>query len=812
MTWALWGKARATGNDELVHQGTTEMEVEFDFLAGGQLYRIIRKHNLPRSQKVSGQGSLDLFICHQDNFVPISGDNKSQTADKITGILHMDYETFVNSAYLRQSHADEFTRQAPAKRKEVLASILSLEVYDGFEKEAKERARSAGQEKIRLEVSLNEMEAELKQLPLVSAQLESERTRLKELETRLIGSEAAIKTLGEKLRDLEAAGARHEQLNRSVSQHQADLLREGKRREQSDVRIAEYTALAVNQAAIEEGFAGFTRARTTYELLNQQARQLYRLKERAAELDKAILKAQGRLNEDHRASETRIRQFEKQAASLPGLAEELKALEPGRAESAQLEAFIQAQHQSSQGIRAQIAGKTAEISRLKQAIGEIDDRLKMLAECGQGAVCPLCETELGDNKIRLVREKYTLDRLEKTEGITRLKQEMEADDRRLKVTEDDINRFEVEYRQQNQRLLAEGTRLEHLIKEARQAAAQLEAEKKILAETEQKLALKDYAIPEQSTLIGLLTEMESLKYDEKQQEAARSDMEDGKRFEEQKRRLDEALRLLPAEQETLTLARQAILEKEARLREDLNGIAELTGKLADLPKMRNEFKSAEEERQELSSRRQAADKDIGRLEQRLTDLAGMEAKLQDRRRQMEKISRDEAVYDQLALIFGKKGIQGILIETALPEIEEEANRLLSRMTDNRMHLAFETQKSNKKGDTAETLDILIADELGTRDYNLFSGGEAFRIDFSIRIALARLLARRAGAPLPTLIIDEGFGTQDADGIEKLKGAIKSIQDDFQKIIVITHIEELKDAFPSRINVLKKAEGSVIEVS
>jgi exonuclease SbcC len=134
------------------------------------------------------------------------------------------------------------------------------------------------------------------------------------------------------------------------------------------------------------------------------------------------------------------------------------------------------------------------------------------------------------------------------------------------------------------------------------------------------------------------------------------------------------------------------------------------------------------------------------------------------------------------------------------------------MTDNRMSLTFETRKSNKKGDTAETLDILIADELGTRDYNLFSGGEAFRIDFSIRIALSKLLARRAGAPLPTLIIDEGFGTQDADGIEKLKQAIKSIQDDFQKIIVITHIEELKDAFPSRINVVKRANGSVIEVS
>ncbi len=134
------------------------------------------------------------------------------------------------------------------------------------------------------------------------------------------------------------------------------------------------------------------------------------------------------------------------------------------------------------------------------------------------------------------------------------------------------------------------------------------------------------------------------------------------------------------------------------------------------------------------------------------------------------------------------------------------------MTDNRMHLKIETQRETKKGDVLETLDINISDELGMRNYEMFSGGEAFRINFAIRIALSRLLARRAGAPLPTLIIDEGFGTQDSTGIEKLKEAINSIQDDFDKILVITHIEELRDAFPIHIDVTKTADGSTIEVS
>ena len=64
--------------------------------------------------------------------------------------------------------------------------------------------------------------------------------------------------------------------------------------------------------------------------------------------------------------------------------------------------------------------------------------------------------------------------------------------------------------------------------------------------------------------------------------------------------------------------------------------------------------------------------------------------------------------------------------------------------------------------------------------------------------------------MPILIIDEGFGTQDNIGLEKVKETINSIHEDFEKILVITHIDELKDAFPTRINVIKTASGSMLE--
>jgi len=151
----------------------------------------------------------------------------------------------------------------------------------------------------------------------------------------------------------------------------------------------------------------------------------------------------------------------------------------------------------------------------------------------------------------------------------------------------------------------------------------------------------------------------------------------------------------------------------------------------------------------------------------------------------------------------------MLIETVVPQLEQETNILLGRMTDNRMHIKLETQRERRtgQGEPIETLEINVNDELGPRSYEMYSGGEAFRINLALRIALSKVLAQRVGAPLPTLFIDEGFGTQDASGRERMLDVIGSIQDDFEKIIVITHLEDMKDVFPVRIEVQKGPEGS-----
>ncbi|RRR77560.1 MAG: SMC family ATPase [Candidatus Viridilinea halotolerans] len=187
------------------------------------------------------------------------------------------------------------------------------------------------------------------------------------------------------------------------------------------------------------------------------------------------------------------------------------------------------------------------------------------------------------------------------------------------------------------------------------------------------------------------------------------------------------------------------------------------------------------------------------------------AELAQRREAEQQLVAQHSLFAELTEAFGKKGVQAMLIEQAVPQIEDEANRLLGRMTDGQMHLSLDMQRETKKGDTVETLEIKIADALGTRIYDAFSGGEAMRVNFAIRIALSRLLARRAGARLETLVIDEGFGTLDALGRERMVEAITTVQNDFKRIIVITHIDELKDRFPAQIEITKRATGSQWEL-
>ncbi len=810
ITWALWGKTRAKSDDELVSLGETTAEVVFDFTVGGQLYRIIRKHALPKKASLSGQSSLDLLIKSNGDYKAVSGDTKGQTQQKIIDTLHMDYDTFVSSAFLKQGHADQFTEQPPSKRKEVLASILGLDIYDTLEQRARERARQKQAARELLEVSISEMGSELGQKSQVQEELIEAQQKLAATGEQAEKQQVQVTTLREQKLSLDGKRQRLTELENSIAKANGDRQRWQENLSRIQARVEESQQLIYQREAILQGFDKFSKAQRLNDELGRKLMQLRRLEDRRSQHDIAIDKALGKLSSRHDITSHEIQGLEEKLAMLEKLKGEAIPLVKSRQELMQRESELKTKTEATQSLRLELARLNTERERLLAEIKSIDEKVNLLAE--GDASCPLCETELGSEGIEVVRKKYATEKKEKTEVVSENESQRAAKGQELKSLDTEIGQMETVLNRDKEILLKKETTIKQASAEAESLYAKLGEARENLSAIEEKMAAKDFATAEQEALAGIQNEIARLEYDHQEHEQATSDVEANRKFEDLKRRLDEAERALQQEKETAARTEEAIKDFEQRLEDYDKKKTGLAAELESLPSVLAELKQAEAALTELLTQQHQAQQQVGSLNERLKRCQELEKKKAEKEKALKQAAEEETIYKELTTAFGKKGIQQIIIETAIPEIENEANRLLGKMTDNRLSVTLETQRLSKKGETLETLDIKIGDELGTRSYEMFSGGEAFRIDFALRIALSRLLARRAGAPLPTLIIDEGFGTQDIAGLERLKEAISSIQDDFEKILVITHIEDLKESFPVRIEVTKTATGSKIGLS
>jgi exonuclease SbcC len=154
----------------------------------------------------------------------------------------------------------------------------------------------------------------------------------------------------------------------------------------------------------------------------------------------------------------------------------------------------------------------------------------------------------------------------------------------------------------------------------------------------------------------------------------------------------------------------------------------------------------------------------------------------------------------------------MIMEGAVPTLEAATNSILEKISPSGMRIRLETQKALKSSDKiGETLDILVRDVFGEKPYENYSGGEKFRLDLALRFGLSQLLMHRAGSRMETLIIDEGLGSLDGDGLALLRECLSKLETSFGLILVISHVEEIQGTFEQQIMVEKNAIGSEIKV-
>ncbi len=809
ITWALWGKASRGDNDELIYTGKNEMAVELEFQSGEELYRVLRKYARgPQSRP--GQSMLDLQIFSNGVFKSVSEHTKTETQEKIIGLLHLDYQTFINSALILQGRANEFSRKRPGERKEILANILDLSFYDGLEQQAKVNSEAKKLEALNLERDIRAMVTRLDS----KSQLAEESDVATE---KLSNVERAVKQLDSEMAALrkkkEALASRKEQvllIRQQISSRTKDLQAWQTRLAESIKQIQHFTGVLERTREIEEGYASYKESAALEEALNDRLKKSLELVNRRNKLTELITSAQNTFNIERKSLSTRIGDLESKFNMLPQLLKRQADLQQRKNELSTMEESIEAGKKSINDLKGAIITLSAHISQLTDAAAEIKQKVELLSHAG--ATCPLCESELGPEGCQRIVEKLNsefhkdLSELKNdTDSVSSKKLELAALEKQVSQNE---ARFKSERDFTGQQLAV----VDKQIAETNSLAEELSAKKDALLTLDENLKNKSYAPDAQQSLVSVERELAELGYDPAVHSSVSRRKKSLQNFEQLYKELSEARLQLESQQKSKADSESAI----SQLQKELESLAaqsnQIEADLSALPETGRQLELLEAQHNTQITAERTLRDNLAQLKENLRQLELLAAEKNEKADSLQLYREEEGLYSELARDFSKKGIQALIIEESVPEIENEANLLLGKMTDNRMSLTLETQRDTKKGPTVETLEIKIADELGTRSYEMYSGGEAFRIDLALRIAISRLLVRRAGASMPILIIDEGFGTQDDSGLEKLVEAINSIQDDFEKLFVITHLDELKDKFPVLISVSKTPDGSVITVN
>ncbi len=807
ITWSLFGKARRN-DDALINNGMDSCQVVYEFIYENEHYRVERlKHR--------GKGTTLEFQVMSLNgkWKPLTEAGIRATEDRIKEVLRLDYETFVNASFFLQGKADMFAVQPSGKRKEILSNILGLEVWETYRDETARRCRAV-QNEVKMQQSLLvEVIDELNEGDDRCATLKNFEELLKKTTSLRESKDEYLGKVRGQIRQLEA-----DEEKISLFAEQADSLKIRLRETQDllanrKVSLASVEKTLQNSDEIKKNYQSWQDVRKVLSSLDTVGMEYNQLQLKRGEIHGKIQAATARLAQERLSLEQKQKEIisiqnaqSDIQRSLSEKTNQIEQIQPKLKEFERLEVELDAS-------KLKKADRMGENNQLRLKMKELKDRIEYL-DNAHDADCPLCGQDLSGEHKQEMTKKLNIGGKDLGDLYRKNETEIEqcsSDIQRLKKEIDSINKM----RPKLTTFQSEAGILDQQIAERTKRIKEWE-EKDALRLKEVADLLDKSKMEEESKkeLVILEKRIAKLKYSPEQHKKIRIEefglrgIEDKFRELEQARTAQEGLHRETDEHEKQIGQLQSDLDKIVILKESLQKqVDDQRRTLPDLAGLEKELGVIQKEENKLRLR-------VGGAKQAVDVLKV----LRKRKVQIEnKINEDKLQVARLKMLevaFGKNGIPALLIEQSLPQIETQANEILDRLSNGAMSVSFETQREyrdKKREDKKQTLDIIIRDGAGSREYELFSGGEAFRINFAIRLALSRVLAQRSGARLQTLVIDEGFGSQDAEGRQRLVEAINLVSPDFEKILVITHLDELKDAFPSRIEVTKTASGSSVEV-
>jgi exonuclease SbcC len=266
--------------------------------------------------------------------------------------------------------------------------------------------------------------------------------------------------------------------------------------------------------------------------------------------------------------------------------------------------------------------------------------------------------------------------------------------------------------------------------------------------------------------------------------------------------------------------------------------------LAGIEEQHQALERADDERREQEARRRELERSVGRIPQEHRLPAGeAEQALEKRAAEMKarQSERDEAFrrlqrleharelrqrlegdlreahrlrvrFGRLAELLGRGGLQARLVDEALAGITLLANETLARVSGGQLRLQLSRQ-SDARGNEEIVIrarDLASADE--PLDTQFLSGSQRFRTSVAIAAAIGQYVAGSQGSAIRSLIIDEGFGSLDAQGRQEMIEELRNLSQLMDRIIVVSHQEDFQDRtlFPTGFILRKEGQRSIVE--
>ncbi len=809
ITWVLFGESRGKNdNNSIINHQSTSAEVIFDFLYENVVYRV------QRIKKKDESIRLEFFIqTEEKSWKPLTEATVRATQARIQKSLRFDYDTFINASFFLQGKADQFSQQSPGDRKRILSSILGLEIWEKYKEEASRRRRSA-------ELDLSGVEAQIKEIDAELAEEEKRTKQLADLEEKLKINRDLAETrktiLDQQRLVVDRVTAERKQVERAVNeiqrlQKELDGKVESLRLRQEERKI--FQQQINNEVQIRQEHINWQGIQKELETVDKLAANFHQYQTMRQKPMLVIEGERARLETEIKNFTARQIEIDAVRASIPAmnlaldeLARQVKTDNNRLDMRPVLENDLRELSDEKTRVKTENAALKKEMDALKERIATLEE--------ASGATCPTCEKPLNSGERHRMIENLNAQGNEK--GNLYRKNLLIADHCEVAYKEKEtelqsLQRVDAELKL-HQRLFDQKNEEVRLATEA--VKTWQENGNNRLAELKRQIEQNAYAEDARQELAKVDNELITLGYDPLAHETLRQKENELRKSQEALLQLEKARAALgPLEQNIRELetsidqAEANLQSKQAEYKEAYEKLTETTADAPDLTILEKDYFAAQEQANRLFL-------EVGSARNQVEVLTKQKIHKNSCLEEKDFIKGNIANFKILEKAFGKDGIPSMLIEQSLPEIESHTNEILDRLSSGNMSVHFETEREYKeknREDRKQTLDILIRDAAGERAYELFSGGEAFRINFAIRLALSRVLSHRAGARLQTLVIDEGFGSQDADGRQRLIEAINLVRGDFARILVITHLEELKDAFPTRIEVIKTPKGSQVNV-